>query len=248
MLSKADIKFVKSLGEKNIRYANKLFVAEGNKTVSDLISSNLQVHHIYALDALFDQAGSNQYTKFPLTVVNQKEMDSISQLQNSREVIGVFNMPEPSFNLNDLSGLVLAVDTLQDPGNLGTIIRLADWYGISTILASVQTVDCFNNKVVQSTMGSIGRVKVLYGDLSVWFSQTKLPIVAADMQGIPASKFSFPESMILLIGNEGAGINPLLKPFISNFVTIEKRGAAESLNAAMASAILVDRYFGQVGG
>jgi TrmH family RNA methyltransferase len=248
MLSKADVKFVKSLGEKNVRYANKLFVAEGNKTVSDLISSNLQVNHIYALDNLFDQAGSNIYRNLPHTLVNQKEMDAMSQLQSSREVIGLFEMPEPSFNLNDLNGLVLALDTIQDPGNLGTIIRLADWYGITTILASVQTVDCFNNKVVQSTMGSIGRVNVLYGDLSVWFSKTELPILAADMHGIPATQFSFPENMILLIGNEGAGINPLLKPFITNFVAIERRGAAESLNAALASAILVDRYFGQVGG
>jgi TrmH family RNA methyltransferase len=122
---------------------------------------------------------------------------------------------------------------------------LADWYGIKKILCTAETVDCYNPKVVQSTMGSLGRVEVYYGDLADWFRQMKLPIIAASMEGKPARKYSFPESMILLLGNEGAGISESLGNLVSETVSIERIGLAESLNAAMAGAILVDRYFGQ---
>jgi TrmH family RNA methyltransferase len=245
MLNKADIKLVKSLGEKDVRYAKKLFVAEGSKSVADLLASNLKVEQIYALPSWFSQIKPQLLAGMPITHITNKELEQMSSLKSTREVIAVFKMPEFWFEPKEFSGIVLALDTIQDPGNLGTLIRLADWYGIEYILCSTNTVDCYNNKVVQSTMGSIGRVKVLYGDLADWFAHYKLPIIAASMEGQEARKFHFPKDMILLIGNEGAGINPDLKAFLTNTISIEKRGEAESLNAAVAASILVDRYFGQ---
>jgi TrmH family RNA methyltransferase len=245
MLTKAAIKFVKSLEDKSIRNANKLFVAEGSKSVLDLLLSNLRAQEIFALDSWLQTHASLISSDVEVHVTSPKEMSQLSQLKSPREVIGVFQIPIGRFEPNLATGLFLALDTIQDPGNLGTIIRLADWYGIKKILCTPETVDCYNPKVVQSTMGSLGRVEVHYGDLAVWFRQMKMPIIAASMEGKPARKFSFPESMILLLGNEGSGISASLANLVSETVSIERMGAAESLNAAIAGAILVDRYFGQ---
>jgi TrmH family RNA methyltransferase len=122
---------------------------------------------------------------------------------------------------------------------LGTIIRIADWYGIKDILCSESTADCFNNKVIQSSMGSIGRVSVHYGDLKKWFNDLKLPVLAADMVGIPVNQVEIKNTSILLIGNEGSGISDDLKDYISQTITIPRIGDAESLNAAVACGILV---------
>lgn len=247
MLNKSDIKLVKSLLDKNIRHENRLFVAEGNKSVSDLIFSNIKVRQIYALGDWIDAHAGSLPTHLPIQEITQKELEQMSALRNTREVIALFEMPKAAFDPSTLSGLVLALDTLQDPGNLGTIIRLADWYGIRHILCSEQTVDCFNHKVVQSTMGSIGRVQLHYGSLKTWFESINLPIIAGSMEGVPARKFNFTQDMILLLGNEGSGINDLLMPYVTQTIAIERLGKAESLNAAIAGAILVDRYFGQFG-
>ncbi|MCF8425312.1 MAG: RNA methyltransferase [Bacteroidia bacterium] len=246
MLTKADIKFVKSLADKNIRYANKLFVAEGSKSITDLLSSSLEVKTIFAIEAWFKQQPKELLQKAQCISITQKELEQMSSLRSTREVIALFSIPQFRFEPNADSGLILALDTLQDPGNLGTIIRLADWYGIQQIWCTEQTVDCFNTKVIQSTMGSMGRVQVHYGNLPDWFKQTKLPVIAADMDGKSAKEFQFPKNMILLIGNEGSGISAELQKFVSATIKIDRRGKAESLNAAVASAILVDRYFGQV--
>ncbi|OYU94782.1 MAG: RNA methyltransferase [Bacteroidetes bacterium B1(2017)] len=245
MLTKADIKLVKSLGDKNVRNTNSLFVAEGNKSVVDLIISKIKPQQIYALASWLNQQTPDFLSQLPFVEISQKELEQMSSLQSTREVIGVFHMPKPVFNPSELNGLILALDTIQDPGNLGTLIRLADWYGVKHILCSPQTVDCYNSKVIQSTMGSIGRVSIHYGDLADWFKTINLPIIAASMEGQASRIFDFPQDMILLLGNEGSGINPQLRAMVNKTIRIEKRGLAESLNVAVAGAILVDRYFGQ---
>ncbi len=245
MLNKADIKLVKSLGDKDFRYTKKLFVAEGSKSVADLLASKLKVTQIYALQSWISQQKPNAIKDLPIISISNKELEQMSSLKSTREVIAVFSFPEFRFEPKTLTGLVLALDNIQDPGNLGTLIRLADWYGVKQILCSNNTVDCFNNKVVQSTMGSIGRVNIVYGDLADWFVQSNLPIIAGSMEGKPARKFNFPKDLILLIGNEGSGISPDLKALLSDTISIERRGEAESLNAAVAASILVDRYFSQ---
>ncbi len=245
MLTKATIKFVKSLEDKSIRHANKLFVAEGSKSVVDLLTSKMNVKEIFALDSWLQTHGKSLSKEVLVHQISHKEMSQLSLLKSPREVIALFHIPIIRFEPNHANGLFLALDTIQDPGNLGTLIRLADWYGIKKILCTADTVDCYNPKVVQSTMGSLGRVEVYYGDLADWFKQMNLPIIAASMEGKPARKYSFPESMILLLGNEGAGISESLGNLVSETVSIERIGLAESLNAAIAGAILVDRYFGQ---
>lgn len=246
IFTKADIKFVKSLGERSFRYANKLFVAEGNKSVMDILSSGLRPHHLFCLQGWNGLSHTQLLNGASLSFVKEKEIEQLSSLKSTREVVGIFQMPAPRFNPKNLKGLTLALDTLQDPGNLGTLIRLADWYGIETILCSQASVDCYNPKTVQATMGSLGRVEVVYGNLSQWFETLDMPVLAAEMNGTPSREVLFPKDCILLIGNEGQGVSENLKPFIQQSITIERRGKAESLNAAMATTILVDRYFGQV--
>ncbi|MCG9880931.1 MAG: RNA methyltransferase [Bacteroidia bacterium] len=245
MLTKATVKWVKSLSEKSNRIANKLFVAEGSKSVLDLLEAKVVVTHIFALDNWLIDNNANIPKSAVISSISPKEMSQLSGLKSPREVLALFSIPLIRFEPNAFSGLILALDTIQDPGNLGTIIRLADWYGIKHILCSENTVDAFNSKVVQATMGSLGRVQLHYGDLSVFFSQISLPVLAAEMNGIEARKVTFSKDMILLLGNEGSGVSPHLKPHIHQSISIERIGSAESLNVAMASAILIDRYFGQ---
>lgn len=246
IFTKADIKFIKSLSERSFRDANKLFVVEGNKSVLDILASELKVKRIFCLAAWLDTQNLATLSNIELSIVSQKELEQLTSLKSTREVLAVCEMPNLRFNPKQLKGLSLAVDTLQDPGNLGTLIRLADWYGIETILCTANTVDCYNTKTIQATMGSIGKVNVFYGDLLDWLQASGLPIIAADMHGTPARKFKFPTDCILVIGNEGQGISKELEGIIHEAITIEKRGSAESLNAAVAATILIDRYFGQV--
>ncbi len=243
---KADIKFIKSLSERSFRDANKLFVVEGNKSVLDILASELKVRRIFCLSSWVNKQNPSTLIDIELSIVSQKELEQLTSLKSTREVIAVCEMPVLRFNPKQLKGLSLAVDTLQDPGNLGTLIRLADWYGIETILCSANTVDCYNTKTIQATMGSIGKVKVFYGDLRDWLQASGLPVIAAVMNGTPARKFTFPSDCILVIGNEGQGISEELEGIMHQSITIERRGTAESLNAAVAATILIDRYFGQV--
>ncbi|MDZ4667265.1 MAG: RNA methyltransferase [bacterium] len=245
MLTKAAIKFVKSLEDKSIRHANKLFVAEGSKSLLDLLSSNLVAQEIFALELWLQTHAKSIPEGVQVNIVSSKEMSQLSQLKSPREVIGLFQMLKFRFEPKQAKGLFLALDTIQDPGNLGTLIRLADWYGIQQILCTPETADCFSPKVIQSTMGSIGRVALHYGDLAAWFKEMNIPVIAASMEGVSARKYNFPENMILLLGNEGSGISASLAGLVSETVSIERIGLAESLNAAVAGAILVDRYFGQ---
>ena len=244
MLTKADIKFVKSLNEKKERYANKLFVAEGNKLLIEILNSKISVTRIFANENWLNLNQKLVGKNIEITLLKQEELTRLSNLQSTREVIALCKIPEYEMNLAGLSGLTLALDTIQDPGNLGTIIRVADWFGIKNILCSNETVDCYNPKVVQSTMGSISRIRLFYGDLSNWLKSMKQPILAANMEGVSVHEYTFPENAVLIIGNEGIGIGTHLKPLIQQNICIPRRGSAESLNAAIAAAILMDRYAG----
>ncbi len=244
MLTKADIKFVKSLNEKKERYANKLFVAEGNKSVIEILNSKISVTRIFANENWLIINEKLVGKNIEITLVKPEELARLSNLQSTREVIALCKIPDYEIDFAAFSGLTLALDTIQDPGNLGTIIRVADWFGIYNILCSKETVDCYNPKVIQSTMGSISRVRLFYGDLSYWLKKMNQPILAANMEGISVHDYTFPENAILVIGNEGIGISKELKPFIHQNICIPRKGSAESLNAAIAASILMDRYAG----
>lgn len=244
MLPKSELRFVKSLKDKKNRYSERLFVTEGKKLTGDLIMAGLVPTKLYHLgnENLED---FYRLVEFESLEVSKSEMEQMSNLQSSREMLAIFPFRSlPKFE-SPKTGLMLVLDTIQDPGNLGTIIRLADWYGVKTIVCSPETADLYNQKVIQSTMGSLARVDVYYQDLEAFFKGNSLPVFGAMMQGEKPSKFKWNGPSILLIGNEGKGISKNLESYLSNRLSIPRIGQAESLNAAIATGILLDNLLNQ---
>jgi len=239
MITKADIKYIKSLQNKKERSLSKKFIIEGEKIVNEaLIYGSEVLEHIYATSNYIEQI--EVPTSISLTIITPQELEKISTLTTPNKAIGICKQ---QITIKRKSNLILALDHIQDPGNLGTIIRLADWFGISEIICSENTVDCYNPKVIQSTMGAIFRVNVSYQNLVDYLEKTSLPIYGALLNGENVFTTQFNEKGIILLGNEGNGISEILKQFITNKITIPKYGEAESLNVAMAASIIIGAYF-----
>ncbi len=238
MLTKSEIKLVKSLKDKKSRQEFQLFVAEGKKLSSDLITAGLEIDQLFCKETVLQTTPFSNLPENCIRIVSNKEMEQLSALQSARDVVALVKIPQ--FDLPDqlTQKLSIALDTIQDPGNLGTIIRLADWYGIEHLFCSEQTADCYNSKVIQASMGSIARVKVHYVNLENCFKKYGLPVLAADLNGTPIQAFTLNQASILLIGNEGSGIHPLYKQYIQESLFIPRLGKAESLNAAIACGII----------
>ena len=178
-------------------------------------------------------------TKAPLIRVTEEALQKISGLQTPNKVMAIAEQ-QTSIAEKPLKGrFTLALDGIQDPGNMGTLIRIADWFGITRILASVDSVDCYNPKVIQSTMGSFIRVEVAYGNLEVLLKESPVPVYGALLEGNSVYQQSSVTEGVLLIGNESKGIHPQLLPLINSPVNIPRIGGAESLNAAVAAGILL---------
>ncbi|MES2727295.1 MAG: RNA methyltransferase [Bacteroidota bacterium] len=242
MLSKSTIQYLKGLKEKSNRYSEGFFLAEGSKSAIEFLASNLHIEAIYAtMDwALMFPQYKNDVR---LQIISSKEIEQISSLKSTRDVVLQIAFQENKIEqINLQSKLHLVLNDIQDPGNLGTIIRIADWYGIKNVVCSEGTADCYNNKCIQATMGSIARVNVFYTDLLNWLPNIKLPIYGAVMDGKNINSVGFENEGLLLIGNEGKGINSSLMPYISEPISIKRVGLAESLNAAIATAIICDRF------
>lgn len=235
MVTKNQIKRVTSLQQKKYRNQYGLFVAEGLKTVQELIDSVIETHQIYVDQELFlDVLGDSAI------LVNSKTMAQMSGQQNPSGVLGVFHIPRPK--AKEVKDWILALDAIRDPGNLGTIIRLCDWYNIGHIVCSEDTVDCYNPKVLQATMGSIARVNISYLSLVDFFEGLdKVPIIGTFMDGDSIYQETFPERGILVMGNEANGISDAVQRKISKRVGIPQFGnpVTESLNVASASAVLL---------
>lgn len=238
MLAKAEVNFIKSLQDKKERQKHKLFIAEGPKVVNELINSLCKPYKIYAVNegAIFNKLDSSV-----IQLVSDSDMSRISSLKSTRNCIGIFHFPEFEDWQSDV---IFALDAIQDPGNLGTIIRIADWYGVKQLFCSFDTVDCFNSKTVQSSMASIGRVQVNYVDLKDYLSACKKYIYAAELSGQSVYGVQWQKPCIILIGNEGKGVNPELLKMAHQFIHIPRIGQAESLNAAIATAIIADHCCG----
>lgn len=235
MLSNTKIKYIQTLYHKKKRDAEKLFIAEGVKIVNELlITRNMTVQEIFAT-AEWVQA--NGKTGVPVTEITEKELERISLLTTPNQALAIVRQPEHKKLPVPLTGLSVALDGIQDPGNLGTIIRTCDWFGIRHIFCSEDGADVFNPKVIQATMGSFLRVTVHYTALDTFLSQQQIPVYAAVLNGKPVTAKA--KEGILLIGNESRGISALLKPFCTEQVAIERKGGAESLNAAVACGILL---------
>jgi TrmH family RNA methyltransferase len=242
MISKNEIKFLRSLHQNKYRRRLGLFLAEGSINVLDYLQGPLQVEKLFAGQDWLE-ANKHQLSRVDWHEVSRKEMEKITALKNPSEVLAVVKKPEYLLpEISSLDGYVLAMDGLRDPGNLGTIIRTADWFGIQDIVCSPETVDAFNPKVVQATMGSLARVRVHYTDLAAYF-ETKpsgLNVFGAVLDGDDIRKAAKPGKGILLIGSEAHGISETLYPFINHRIRIPsaETSGAESLNAAVATALV----------
>ena len=235
-LSKNHIKLITSLSQKKYRQKHQLFIVEGVKVVQEFLSSS------YDLEILFSTENDFSFTNKFIKVSGQ-ELKKISGLKKPNKVLAIFKIPNQINPKTD--GLVLALDSINDPGNLGTIIRLCDWFGIEQLVCSNETVDCFNSKVVQASMGSLTRVAISYLDLNNYLQNASAPIFIADMDGLDVYKTKLPDSAVLVLGNEANGISDDIKQLVTTKITIPRYGAfqqTESLNVATASAILLSEF------
>jgi TrmH family RNA methyltransferase len=244
MLTKATIKLVQSLNDKKCRNEHGLFLVEGTKTVHELLASKIKVKTLFATADWFAAYKVLLDRSVEQVVVNERELKQLSNLMTPRQVVALAHIPEYAYDTEQiLSSFVIALDGIQDPGNMGTIIRIADWYGIEHIICSPQCADVYNPKVLQASMGSFIRTSVLYTDLATFLeSCSSIPVYGALMQGKSLYETKLGRSGIILIGNEGAGISGDLLKFVTQPVTIPRRGEAESLNAAVAAAVICDAW------
>lgn len=238
MISKANIQFVKGLQDKKQRQKYDQFTVEGEKSITELLKSDFRVIQLIGLQAWFDKQ-QNLPGDIKCVVVNEKELKQISVHQTPQMVLAVVAKPAPK-EINDKSAYILGLDEIQDPGNLGTIIRIADWYGITQIICSPGSTDVYSPKCINSTMGSFLRVNVCYGDILQAASRMSYPIMVADMEGDNIHKGKLPERGLLVIGNEGHGVNPQIMAKASHRLSIPGSGNTESLNAAVSTAVILD--------
>lgn len=239
MLSKNQIKFITSLQQKKHRLANQMFIAEGIKVIQELLESNFELEHLYVIENnFFDEVSSNIKT-----LVTESDLKKISALTTPNSCLAVFKIIAEK-KIKE-SGIILALDSIRDPGNLGTILRLCDWFGVEQLICTNDSVDIYNPKVVQATMGSIARVNVNYLDLENFISQTKLPVFGTFMDGNNIYKTDLPQQGIIIMGNEANGISSEIEKLIQNRLTIPRFGniqKTESLNVATATAIVLSEF------
>ncbi|RYY59794.1 MAG: RNA methyltransferase [Chitinophagaceae bacterium] len=240
MLGKSRLKYIQSLGHKKQREQEGLFIAEGPKLAEELlVSMALQVREIFAVESWIARF-QGLYPHTTMIPVTEDELSRMSQLATANQVITVLAIPDPVTTLETAGRVTLALDTIQDPGNLGTIIRIADWFGITQLACNHGTADLYNPKVVQSTMGSIARVTLLYTDLHDWLEANKgNGLYAAALDGTDITQMAKLKEGIIIIGNESKGIDPLILDMVSHKITIPRIGHAESLNAAVATGIIL---------
>lgn len=238
MVSKNQIKLIASLSQKKNRTENQLFIAEGIKVIQEVFQSDFELVHLYSVSAI-DLGVSNQKT----TIIFENELKKISALTTPNDCLALFKIPKPKEIVD--SGLIVALDDIRDPGNLGTIIRLCDWFGIKQLICSETTVDVYNPKVVQATMGSLTRVNVVYQDLVPVLKNTKLPIYGTFMEGENLYAKTKSKEGIIVMGNESNGISSKVESLIKNKITIPRFGTlqqTESLNVATATAITLSEF------
>jgi TrmH family RNA methyltransferase len=238
MLSKNQIKLITSLHQKKQRFANQMFFAEGIKVIQELLESNFELVHLYTTLNNFEEISNDKKIN-----ITEGDLKKISTLATPNSCLAVFKIPAEKKIIE--SGLILALDSIRDPGNLGTILRLCDWFGITQLLCSKETVDLYNPKVVQATMGSIARVNVNYIDLESYIIQTKLPVFGTFMEGSTIYKTNLPQEGIIVMGNEANGISTEIENLIKNRLSIPRFGTlqkTESLNVATATAIILSEF------
>ena len=241
LITKSDVKYIQSLAHKKFREEEGVFVIEGVKMVGELIDEFPDsIVHLYATQNWVDENRQQELASIPLSIIDEIILSKISKLKSPNQVLAVVKMPIQPSNEKTSSEIILVLDQIQDPGNLGTIIRTCDWFGIQNIICSLDTVDAYNYKTVQSAKGSLLRINIQYVDLKVYLSSKKgVPVYAAALEGTSIYKIDVQPPAILVIGNEANGISTDVMAFATQKVTIPKFGRAESLNAGIATAIIL---------
>ena len=240
MLSKNQVKLIQKLHHKKYRNELNLFIVEGKKSINEFLQAGYTPQLLIATEAF-----TTSVPQHLITPVSKDELRKVSTLQNPDEGLAVFEQPKHKGILQE--GVIVALDNVQDPGNLGTIIRLCDWFGVETLLCNIQTVDCYNPKVVQASMGSLTRVAVHYLDLAAFLTTTALPVYTMDLEGENLYTATFPKDCILILGNEANGISSEVRALSNEVITIprfSKHQRTESLNVAMAGAIILSEVMG----
>ncbi|TAF33760.1 MAG: RNA methyltransferase [Cytophagales bacterium] len=241
-MSKGQIKWIRSLKDKKTREESQTFVVETEKSVVELLQSNWTVQKIICTE-VFAQKHAQLLKKYPaerLLMLSESEIVQASQLENNKSALAVVQMP-PKNAQPQAEGFCLYLDHIQDPGNLGTIVRIADWYGLQRVFCSLNTVDIYNPKSISASMGSFLRVSVHYVELD-WLKNYPHVILGADMTGKNLHEIALPAQALLVIGNEGHGISYEVKALVHQFISIPRFGEAESLNAGVATAIICDNW------
>jgi TrmH family RNA methyltransferase len=238
MVSKNQIKLISSLHQKKFRESQNLFIAEGAKVIRELLDANFVLEHLYQTEPLFTDLLDNK-----THLIDFNDLKKISALTVPNNCLAIFKIPNSKPILEN--NLIIALDDIRDPGNFGTILRLCDWFGIKQVLCSKSTVDLYNPKVIQSTMGSVARVNINYLDLKPFLEKTKLPIFGTFMDGKNIYKTKLPNEGIIIMGNEANGISKEIEMLIKIRLTIPRFGdlqKTESLNVATATAIVLSEF------
>lgn len=240
MLIKQKIKYIQSLGQKKFREQEKSFIAEGPKLVKDLLEADPgSVQQVFAT-AIWLEENEEWVDQNKVILVTAEELERISELTTPNKVLAIVNQYDHGDEIFVKDRITIALDRIQDPGNFGTIIRIADWFGITQVVAGEDSADLYNTKVVQSTMGSIARVKVYYQNLSEWLpDQENIRIYATALDGRDVTKMEKIKEGIIVIGNESKGVGEEILKLADEKLTIVKKGNAESLNAAIATGIIL---------
>ena len=240
MLIKSKIKYIQSLGQKKLRDEENAFIAEGPKIVKELLEAkNTGVAEVYALPGWIAE-NKKFLSQTDVVEITEMELERISQLTTPNKVLAIVKKFDVNENIATRGKVTLVLDTIQDPGNFGSIIRTADWFGVDQIVCSKDCTDMYNPKVVQSTMGSIARVKIIYTDLKEWLTAQKdIRIYATVLDGQNISTAKKIQEGIIIIGNESKGISDELLKFANIKITIPKKGKAESLNAVVAVGVVL---------
>lgn len=238
MVSKNQIKLITSLQQKKYRISHQLFFAEGVKVIQELLDSNFELEHLYTTQYDFEEVSGARKS-----LIHENDLKKISALTTPNSCLALFKIPQKREIAT--SGLIIALDDIRDPGNLGTILRLCDWFGVEQVVCSRETVDIYNPKVVQATMGSISRVNVAYLDLCDYITQTDLNVFGTFMDGENIYKSNLPQEGIIVMGNEANGISEAVEELIKKRIAIPRFGdlqKTESLNVATATAIVLSEF------
>ncbi len=236
--SKSQLKLIKSLQQKKFRVKTGLFVVEGIKVVNELLNSTFELEQLLCVDSVLED-----YQEHNPISISANDLKKVSSLKSPNKIIALFKIPEGI--INESNDLKVVLDDVNDPGNLGTIIRLCDWFGVKNLICSKNTVDCYNAKVVQSTMGSLTRVSIQYIDLERYLSKVNQPVYIADMEGENIYQATLPKNGIIVMGNEANGVSNAVRALVENKISIPRFGdlqQTESLNVATATSIILSEF------